>query len=132
MGVKSVQTYVNIESGLIFKTLSTQPLKMDACWGKSCKVETLELDHLLIDGKFYEIIGWYKNLAHVVELKDEEKPMGVSIADKELREQWDINHRTLWDIYWKELPASVINEMADIATAGKYGISVEELNRRVK
>lgn len=64
-----VQTYLNLHAGLLYKTLYTKPLVMDLAMGKKVEVEVVELNHVLIDGKYYEIIGWWESLAHIVEVQ---------------------------------------------------------------
>jgi len=69
MEERVVLTYVSIEKGLIYKTSSHQPLKLDSIVGKTVKVESVEQGFLLIDGKYFEIVGLLQGLVHVKEVQ---------------------------------------------------------------
>lgn len=76
MELCSVQRYVEVscERGriLMMITLRAEPLKLSGVIIKSVEMETIEMDVLKIDGKYYEIIGWYGGLAHIVEVAEED------------------------------------------------------------
>jgi hypothetical protein len=73
-GYAAISTYVNIRAGLIFKTEVRVQRQLHKLVGKSCKVENVEMNCLLIDGQYYEIVGYYGPLAHVVILPENTKP----------------------------------------------------------
>lgn len=122
------QIWLNQEVGLLYKTSSfTYAKGVISCIGKKVVVEVCELDTVLIEGKYYRIIGYMGGLDILESIVDTD-----GIDDKELGECWDVFHKQIWDVFWEKFTPELINMLADIVTADRYKITVEELNRRLR
>ena len=117
--------YLNTESGLIYRALFSEPLRMVRCIGKTVQVENLEMNYVKIEGHYYEIKGYIQGLAIL-------KPLCVLISDDEVFSCWDQMCTKLRSTLGEDLGEEIVVNMAYFGTSEFFGIPEEELKRRIK
>lgn len=63
--IESKQLYLNLESGFLIGTRFQEPLKLAGCVGRRVEYDIVEFDHVTIEGSYYQIVGWYGDLAQL-------------------------------------------------------------------